>query len=70
MKSMCEYPFVLVPDPRNKQNEEGTRFTTADLENGNGGLLSRGGLPRISTGVSGQRSINKSFTTINGPAAS
>ena len=31
-----------------------------------GNLLSRGGLPRIRTGVSAQRSNHKSFSTING----
>jgi Hemingway/CFA97 len=76
MKSMCEYPFALFTDPSG-----GAKYRTADeyssanqtAEVGGGsqerldtGLLSRGGmLPRIGTGVSGQRSAHKSYSTIN-----
>lgn len=52
------------------------RFQTASNNGGSlvpegmdSGLLSRGGLPRLGTGVSGQRSAAKGFTTINGPSA-
>ena len=63
MKSMCEYPFVLAQDPNlaknrlsmNESRAGGARYSTAD-----GGeqsdLLSRGGLPRIATAASGNRS--------------
>ena len=66
MKSMCEYPFTLFTDPTKAQyrtaGEDGAKFTTADAMSGSQerlssgldtGLLSRGGLPRIGTGVSG-----------------
>lgn len=66
MKSMCEYPFALFTDPSKQQYRtatEGGNFSTAEpmgsgsqerLSNGlDTGLLSRGVLPRISTGVSG-----------------
>ena len=77
MASMCEYPFQLQTNSsalRAKQmallgdeSRPGTRFQT---EGGNAaestGLLSRGNLPRIGTGMSGQRAtINKSFQSLN-----
>jgi hypothetical protein len=74
MKSMCDYPFALFTDPnqpkiRPELNESriGSRFQTADATDSmEGGLLSRGMLPRIGTGISGTRSATKNYQTING----
>ena len=80
MKSMCEYPFALFTDPNAKYRSEsrgeggpGGRFQTTEPLSYNGdravdseSLLTRGTLPRIGTGVSGQRSGTKSFSTLNG----
>ena len=68
MKNMCEYPFALFTDGKKTESSAETRYYT-----NNEGIpddksyISRGsGLPRIGTGVSGHRSVNKSFTTLNG----
>lgn len=63
MKNLCEYPFVLLNTA--DQRDDKSRFTTTDAHDD---LLSRGGLPRINTGVSGARVHlnNKSYSTLNG----
>ena len=75
MNSMCEYPFQLQANPfiikarqmglPVEEVRPGTRFENQEVSSVIGdstGLLSRGNLPRISTGLSGKRAaINKSF---------
>lgn len=67
---MCEYPFQLQYNASamksrlmtGEEQRPGTRFQTEAGNAESTGLLSRGGLPRIGTGASGQRAtINKSF---------
>lgn len=66
MKNMCEYPFILDGDPNRTRYETASGNPSDNLLGTVGGEGEGTFLPRIGTGVSGQRNINKSFSTAGG----